>query len=114
MVLAKLDSGAGRQSDLLVELDLADYRIPAQVSQGQQPRVVVAAGYSLLAVAFLGQDHSVDEDVPVFSDQVEDPGELREFVVAQEPRIAVELRRKEEVPVESLENQVILPVIEAR
>ena len=74
-----------------------------------------ARGYALERGVLAKHDaDAIDQDLAVATVQVVDARQPRKLVVAQKPRIAVDLGRQDQTAVERLQDQIVLPVVQAR
>ena len=114
MELPHLDGTLRGEADGGIQFQPANDGFPAEVTQREEAGCVIATRDGQRAVALRVEDHPFHQDVAIALVQVEDAGQSRKLIVAQKPGIAVKLRGENQAAVEGLQNQVLLPVVEAR
>ncbi len=108
-----LDLSSGFETDRSVEPDGVGDGIPGQIAKCDEPRRAVPPGNGERAVSVFGQDDSSRQNVTVFAVQVEETRQLGKFVVPEQPGVPVDRRSERKTPVESLEDEIVFPEIQA-
>ena len=108
-----MDGIRGLETDGPVERHSVGYGLPAQIAEGDQSGGSVATRHGCWAEDLFGQNHPLNQQLSVLAVKIEDPGQSRVLIVTEQPRVTVDLGRKNERPIKGLQYELVLPAIEA-
>ena len=101
------------KSHFLAKIYVIGNGVPGQISECNESCVSVASCQGFGTVIVFRQPLSVYENIGVLAVEIKEESQLGEFVIAQEPRVAVKLGCKDKFTPERLKHKVIFPKVKA-
>ena len=100
------------QTAFLVQFHPVGHGLPCEVAQGQELSTAVSSCDGSGPIGLFWQTLAVHQHVAISAVQVVDIGQLWVFRIAQQPGIGINLGCQQQVAVEGLQYQVVLPAVQ--
>ena len=102
------------QSGFFRQAEPISHLFPRQVAQGDELRLSVPSCHSPFTIPFRRQFLTIHQDISIIAVQIINISQIRKFFIFQQPRIGIDLRSQYQIAVESLQHQIIFPIIQTR